>query len=398
MLIGLVGKPSVGKSTFFKAMTLAEVEIANYPFTTIAPNKGAGHARLECVDKEFKVQCNPSKGFCMNHYRFVPVELMDVAGLIEGSYQGLGKGNEFLNDIREADALIHVVDISGSTNEKGEPVNPLSHDPTKDIKFLEYELDMWYLGILKKGWGKFTRTIKQENQDIKKAIAKQLSGLKVNELMVQHSINELNLIHHPMEWSEDDLFNLARELRKLTKPTVIAANKIDVPGSKLNLEKAREKYKEYKIIPCSADAEIALKEAAKNKLIEYVPGDKDFKVINDSKLNDRQIKALEFIRKNVLEEYGSTGVQEVLDKAVFDLLGYIAIFPGGLNKLEDSKGRILPDCFLMKKDATALDFAFALHTDIGDNFIKAIDVKTKRVVGKDHKLKHRDVVEIAVKK
>ena len=216
--------------------------------------------------------------------------------------------------------------------------------------------------------------------------------------MVQHSINELNLIHHPMEWSEDDLFNLARELRKLTKPTVIAANKIDVPGSKLNLEKAREKYKEYKIIPCSADAEIALKEAAKNKLIEYVPGDKDFKVINDSKLNDRQRKALEFIRKNVLEEYGSTGVQEVLDKAVFDLLGYIAIFPGGLNKLEDSKGRILPDCFLMKKDSTALDFAFALHTDIGDNFIKAIDVKTKRVVGKDHKLKHRDVVEIAVKK
>ncbi len=398
MLIGLVGKPSSGKSTFFKAMTLADVEIASYPFTTIAPNRGAGHVKLECVDKEFNVQCNPSKGYCLNHYRFVPVELLDVAGLVPDAHLGKGKGNQFLDDLRQADVLIHIVDISGSTNEKGESVPALTHDPRKDVKFLEYELDMWYLGILKKGWEKFARTIKQENQDVKKALAKQLSGLKVTEEMVQDCIRDLNLVHHPIDWSEEDLFKLAKELRKLTKPTIIAANKIDVPGSRLNFDRVKEEFKDYIIIPCSAESEVALKEAAKSNLIDYIPGSNDFKILNESKLNDKQKKALQFIKENILKEYGSTGVQETLDKAVFELLGYIAIFPGGVNKLEDSKGRILPDCFLLKKDATALDFAYALHTDIGNNFIKAIDVKNKRVVGKDYKLKHRDVIEIAVKK
>jgi len=109
MLIGLIGKPSVGKSTFFKAMTLAEVEIANYPFTTISSNRGAGHVKIECIDKEFNVQCEAREGYCLNHFRFVPVELIDVAGLIEGSHKGLGRGNEFLDDISEVS-----FDVSGT--------------------------------------------------------------------------------------------------------------------------------------------------------------------------------------------------------------------------------------------------------------------------------------------
>src|SRR3989344_8854087 len=239
MLIGLIGGPSKGKSTFFKAATLAEVEIHPRPFTTIKSTEGEAYVKVDCAEKEFNVKCNPRHGFCINGKRFVPFKLMDVPGLIKDAHLGRGMGNAFLDDLNEADALIHVIDISGSTDEEGKPVPAFSYNPENDIKFLETELDYWYLRILKKGWEKFSRTIKQENQDIKKALTKQLSGLRVTETIVQKSIKELNLIHQPTEWSEEDLLNLATSLRKATKPIVIAANKIDVPGAKLNFEKIK---------------------------------------------------------------------------------------------------------------------------------------------------------------
>lgn len=395
MFVGIVGKPSCGKSTFFKAATLAEVEIANYPFTTIKPNHAIGFVKVDCVDKEFQKQCNPREGFCMHGWRFVPVDLMDVAGLVPGAHKGLGMGNQFLDDLRQADALVHVIDISGSVNEKGEPVEPLSYDPANDVKFLEEELDMWYLGIMRKGWERFARTVMQEKGSIARAIGKQLSGLKVTEEMAEDVIKNLGLgIEHPDRWSEDELKSIAVELRKLTKPIIIAANKIDIPGADKKYEEVKERFPDYIIIPCSAESELALREAARNRLIDYVPGDRSFKILEPGKLNDKQQKALEFIQKNVLDCFGSSGVQTVLDKAIFDLLRYIAIFPGGVNKLEDQHGNVLPDCFLLPDGSTALDFAFRIHTDIGNKFIRAIDVKTKMTVGKEHRLKHRDVVEI----
>ena len=391
MLIGLCGKPSVGKSSFFKAATLAEAAIASYPFTTLKSQEGIGFVRVECADKQFNTQCTPRFGYCINHVRFVPIKILDVPGLIEGSHKGLGMGNQFLSDLNEADALIHIIDISGSTNEKGELVKPLSHDPIKDVEFLENELDMWYYQIMKKKFEVFAKTTK-ENQNIKKAFSAQLSGLRVTEDMVEKSIKKLNLIHHPKEWSEDDLKSLSKELRKLSKPMIIAANKIDVEGSEFNLKRLKEKYKDYAIIPCSADSELALKEAAKNNLIKYVPGSNSFEIIG--KLSEKQKNALEFIKKNVLLKYDSTGVQDVIDYTIFNLLKYIAIFPGGVNKLQDSEGHILYDCFLLKENSTALDFAYAIHTDLGKNFIRAINVKAKQTIGKDYKLKNLDVIEI----
>jgi len=391
MIIGLVGKPSAGKSTFFKACTLAEVEIANYPFTTIEPNQGVGFVRVDCVDKEFDKQCNPRFGYCINGTRFVPVELIDVAGLVPGAHEGKGRGNQFLDDLRQADVLIHVVDISGSVNENGEPVEVLSYDPAKDIKFLEIEIDMWYLAILRKGWLKFARQVQQEKQDIKKALAKQLSGLKVDEDMVQESMKELDLGEDPTTWSEEDLKSLATSFRRKTKPIIIAANKIDIPGAEKNFERIKNEFKDYIVVGCSAEAELALKEAAKKNLIDYVPGENSFEIKGE--IDEKQENALKFIKESVLDKFGSSGVQEILDKAVFDLLGYIAIFPGGGN-LTDKDGNVLPDCFLLKGGSTALEFAYSLHTDIGDKFVKAVDYKTKKVIGKDHKLKHRDVIEI----
>ena len=398
MLIGLVGKPSAGKSTFFKASTLAETAIASYPFTTLKSQEGVAYVKVECVDSFFNVQCNPRFGFCLSHKRFVPIKLMDVPGLIEGSHTGAGMGLDFLNDIREADVLIHVIDISGSTNAKGESVPALTHDPGKDIEFLDFELNMWYYQILKKGWDKFARQVKQEKASIIKALHKQLSGLKVTEQHVEDSIKNLKLnIDNSEGWTDKDLMNLATELRHKSKPTIIVANKIDIEGSEKNLEKVKKDFPNYKIIPCSADSELALRESLKKEFIKYIPGSNTFEIISNN-LNEKQINALKFIKKEVLEKYGNTGVQDLLDSAIFDLLEYIAVFPGGMHNLKDKDGRTLPDCLLLPSGSTALDFAFKIHTDIGNNFIKAFDVKKRIVIGKEHKLNNLDVIEIATRK
>ena len=396
MIIGVVGKANVGKSTFFKAATLAEVEIADYPFATIKPNTGVGYVKVACAEQDFKVKCNPREGFCIQGQRFVPVQMIDVAGLVPGAHAGKGMGNQFLDDLRQADVLIHVIDVAGSTNEKGEPVTPGSYNPANDIAFLEVELDMWYLGILKKGWERFARQVMQEKQQIAIALGKQLSALKVTEEMIEEVIGQLQLDpSKPDAWSEEDLKAIAVELRKRTKPMIIACNKIDMPHAAENFARLENEFPDHMLIACSAESELALREAAKHELIEYIPGEGSFTV--KEAMNEKQQQGLDFIQKNVLEKFGSTGVQQVLDSAVFDLLKYIAIFPGGIGKLQDAEGNVLPDCFLMPPGSTALSFAYAIHTDLGDNFIKAMDVKKKLPKGKDHVLHHGDVLEIMTK-
>jgi ribosome-binding ATPase len=390
MLLGLVGKPSCGKSTFFKAATLADVLIASYPFATIEANHGMGYVRVDALCKELNVKCNPRTGFCTGETRFVPVELMDVAGLVEGASEGKGLGNKFLDDLRQADLFIQIVDISGTTDIEGKEG---SGNPIDDVRMLEAELNKWYEGIFSKVWEKLSRTIQTTKQNFSEAVAKQFSGLRVDEEDVKSVLIKLKLDpEKPHDWTDEDLSNFTRTLRLITKPMLIAANKVDKLGAKENLEKLKEEFPEALIIPCSADAELSLRQAANAELINYTQGDPNF-TINEEKINEKQKTALESIQKNVLDVFGSTGVQEVLDRAVFEFLKYVAIFPAG-SKLADSKGNVLPDCFLLPAGSTALDFAYHLHTDIGDKFVKAMDVRTKQPVGKDHPLKHRDGIEI----
>jgi len=399
MIVGVVGKANVGKSTFFKAATLSEVEIANYPFATIKPNSGIGYVQIEDAAKQFGKTSNPREGFVLGDKRFVPMQLIDVAGLVPGAHEGKGMGNQFLDDLRQADVLIHVVDISGSTNDKGEPVEPGTHDPAKDIKFLEEELDFWILRLMKKGWDKFSRSVQQTHSKVHKAIASHLVGLGVTEDLVEEVIDNSNLTDKSiLEWDDNDLLKIGSIIRNKTKPMIIACNKIDVKGAEENFQRIKEEFPDYILIRCSSESELALREAAKHELMNYIPGENNFEIKDESKLSDKQKTALGFIKTNILDKYQTTGVQQILDKAIFDLLKYIAIFPGGVNKLEDQNGNVLPDCFLMPENTTALDFAYRLHTDFGDKFIRAIDVKTKMTVGKEHKLKHGDILEIVADK
>jgi len=393
MIIGVVGKPSSGKSTLFNAATMQDVPMASYPFTTIEANKAIGFVRVECVDKEFNTQCNPRHGFCHNHIRFVPVELIDVAGLVPGAHEGKGRGNQFLSDLSRANVLIHVVDASGSTNERGENVPMGSHDPCEDVLFLEEEIDLWVFGILEKNWAKIARTPYESKSQLITALTQNLSGIGAKEQQVEEMLSELNLTDKKLSsWNEEEKKNFTKRFREKSKPIVVAANKMDLPSAKENIEKMKKKFPEKIIIPCSGISELTLKRAAKDGSIDYGQGEDHFEV--KSELNEKQQKGLEYIKTHVLDVFSGTGVQEILEKAVFGLLKYMAIFPGGTKGLGDKDGNILPDCWLLPKGSTALNFAFAVHTDIGEKFIRAIDVKTKQMIGKDHLLKHRDVIEV----
>ncbi|MEK6821121.1 MAG: redox-regulated ATPase YchF [archaeon] len=393
MLIGIVGKPSAGKSTFFSAATMVDVARAAYPFTTIEPNRGVGFVRVACADVDFNVQCNPRSGFCVNHTRFVPVELLDVAGLVPGAHEGKGLGNKFLDDLRQADVLIHVVDASGSTNEKGEAVAAGSHDPCKDVRFLEEELELWMLGILNNNWGKFGRAPLANKTQVIDAISKGLSGLGISDLHVDKALSLSRLSEKKLpSWDDADKIVFIRSLRGISKPIVIAANKSDLPHAKENVEKLRAAFPQLLILPCAAEAELTLKKADKAGIIEYVPGAEDYKI--KGTLSEAQEKGLSYIKEKVVQPLKGTGVQHVLDETVFKSLGYIAVFPGGTKGLVDSQGRTMPDCYLMPPHSTTLNFAFRLHTDFGNHFIKAINVKTRMLLGKDHELQNRDVIEI----
>ena len=395
VLIALIGKTNTGKSCVFKALTLADVEISDRVFTTIKPNHAVGFVKTECPEEKAKSRCRPNQGYCKDGKRFIPIELLDVAGLVPGAHLGKGLGNQFLDDLRQADAFIHVIDISGSSNENGEPVERGTYDPANDIRFLEEEIGYWFFGLLKKNWEKFSKEVEMQKRDLVESLVKQFSGLKVTEEHIKKALETAGLLKDsPSQWSDDDLRKFAFELRKLSKRMIIAANKIDIPSSEGNLERLRKEFPEYEIIPCSAESELALKEADKRGLVKYTPGERNFEILKESELSDKQKHALEFV-KGLLAKHGSTGVQECLDKAVFELLNYIVVYPvANINKLTDSKGNVLPDAILVPKGTKLKEFASKVHTDFADKFIGGIDFETKRKLGADYEVKDGEIIEI----
>ncbi len=393
-LLGVIGKPNTGKSTFFSAATLAAAEIANYPFTTIKPNRGVGYVRTPCVHPEFKVQDNPNNSLCLNGVRLVPVELIDVAGLVPGAWEGRGLGNQFLDEIFRADALVHVVDASGGTDCEGRVCKPGEHDPLEDVKFLEHEITMWMAAILKKEWPKIARTAEVDKKGMYAPLEERLSGLGIKRHHIFEATRKAGLnAEKPTTWSDEDFEKFVDTLRKISKPMLIVANKIDVPTAEANVE--RLKKLDYTVIPCCSEAELALRRAAEKQLIDYKPGDADFKITHPEKLSPNQIRALETIKEKILMKNGSTGVQEAINTAYFKLLNMITVYPvEDVEHLANHNGKVLPDAYLIPQGTTAHQFAYIIHTELGESFLFAVDARDKRRIGEDAVLKDRDIISI----
>lgn len=397
-LVGLVGKANVGKSTFFAAATLKPVEIANFPFTTIKANRGVGYLRTPCVCHEFKVKDMPNNSACIDGVRLVPIDLIDTPGLIRGAHEGKGLGNQFLDEVRRADALIVVCDAAGSTDQSGHSCAPGSHDPIDDIKLFEEEFDAWLYSILIKDWERLARTAEMKHEEIWKHIDEKVNGLGITRSNIQNACERAKI--NPFkaaQWTKTELHSFCTELRKASKPLIIAANKADKEPAPQNIEKI--KAAGYMVIPTCAEAELALRRAAESGLVKYTPGDKDFTIPQPEKLNPNQLKALESVRERVFKKWGGTGLQNAINEAFYGLLDMITVFPvEDAEKLTDSKGRVLPDCFLVPKGTTARQFASVVHTDLAKSFLFAVDARTKRRLGEAQVLKDKDVIQIVAAK
>lgn len=395
MKIGLVGKPNVGKSTFFAAATSAEAAIGNYPFTTIEANHGVGYVRVADPGPSFGVTSTPRHGSVAGPTRYVPVELVDVAGLVPGAHEGRGLGNKFLSDLAQADALIHVVDAAGATDAEGNVLPQRGHDPLADVKFLEDEVDWWIEGLLEDGWDRMAKRVQMEGRKVEAAIAEKLSGIGISEVAAAKGLREAGLAgKKPTELEATGLLALARTLRRASKPLVVALNKADLVDAAA-LAKLEAGIKEPHV-RTSAQSELALQKAAKAGLVEYHAGEKSFTA--KGALSPAQAKGLDYIRDHVMVPLGGTGVAAALETAVFQLLHRIPVFPvEDESKLTDKEGRVLPDCHLVVPGTTARQLAYKVHTDLGEHFIRAIDCRTKRAIGHDHVLAPGDVVKIVAK-
>jgi ribosome-binding ATPase YchF (GTP1/OBG family) len=330
----------------------------------------------------------------MDGIRLIPVELIDCAGLVPGAWQGRGLGNQFLDEIRKADALVHVVDAAGGTDSEGRLVKPGSHDPLEDARFLETEITMWLMQILKRDWPKLARTAESEAGDLYAMLEERLSGLAIKRAHIFEAVRKSGLnAEKPTVWSEEDLVKFLGMLRKIAKPMLLAGNKIDLETAEQNVE--RLKTLKYTVVPCCAEAELALRRAAEKGWTDYKPGDCNFNVLKPEGLTDAQKKALQTIKEKILMKFGSTGVQDAINAAYFKLLNMIVVYPvEDIEKLSDHKGNVLPDAYVIPYGTTARQLAYIIHTELGEGFIYAVEAREKKRIGEDHVLKDRDVISI----
>jgi ribosome-binding ATPase len=383
LTLALAGKPNCGKSTFFRAATMAHAEIANYPFTTINPNFGVGYVRTKCACTELKTRCS----HCIDGSRFVGVNLIDVAGLVPDAHKGKGLGNQFLDHLRQADAILHIIDASGGTDSEGNPVGAGNHDPAEDVKFLGFEMTMWVYGILEKHWTRISRQSQGKGAAIQQGIAETFTGLGITTEDVRDVELKLrlDLVHASME----DLVPLCAEIVKISKPMLVIGNKFDETPEALRTKLAGEK-----VFFASAASELALRNAAAANVIRYLPGDEEFRVVNGDTLSPAQKAGLAKIA-DVMKQCKGTGVQQAINRAVFELLDMIVVYPvEDENHYCNKQGDVLPDAFLMKKGSTPHDLAFQVHTDIGKGFLYAIDARTKMRIKENHPLKDGDIIKI----
>lgn len=394
--IGLIGKTNTGKTTFFNSATLSAAEISNYPFTTKQPNIGNAHAITLCVHKEFELQDAPKNSRCIDGWRFIPIELVDLPGLIKGAWEGKGLGNQFLSIAAQSDALLHVVDASGSIDASGRIAEPGSGDPVADIADIEEEMVMWYLKLFEANRDKISRAISSAGMDTIPAITEVFRGIGVREEHVKLALEQNKLgDSKPSDFGQQETKDFCWSLRDISKPSLIVANKVDLPTATDNFNRLREEYKDVIVIPASADAELTLRRAESRGVIRYIPGDERFEINDQTKLNDKQKWALNFIRKDILGEYMRTGVQFAINVAVFKLLKMNAVYPvADAQNFADKHGNVLPDVYLMRSGSTVEDLGREIHSELAKGILYAIDGRDGLRLPVNYQLKDRDVLSI----
>jgi len=393
--IGLIGKTNTGKTTFFNSATLSSEEISSYPFTTKSPVSGVAHAISLCVHPEFKIQDHPNNSKCLDGWRYIPIELIDLPGLIKDAWKGKGLGNQFLSIAAQSDALLHVVDASGGIDSSGKITEVGTGDPVSDFADIEEELVMWYHKILEGNRDKISKLI-ETGTDIVDAITDLYRGIGVNKIHVKDALLKTDL--EEKNFNDFDMIDSKKftsHLRKISKPTLIVANKVDVEGADKNFDRLRERYNDSIVIPVSGDSEFSLRRAEQKGLIKYSPGSEQFEIIRSDELNEKQINALDFIKKGIMGEYMRTGVQFAINVAVFKLLKMNSIYPVADEKnLSDKKGRVLPDLILLKDGATINDLAKEIHSDLTKGLLYGKDLRYKLRLPVDYQLRDRDVVSL----
>jgi len=393
--IGIIGKTNTGKTTFFNSATLSSTEISSYPFTTKKPETAIANAITLCVHMEFNVQDEPNNSKCVDGWRYIPIELIDLPGLIKDAWKGKGLGNQFLSIAAQSDALLHVVDCSGSIDSTGKITEPGSGDPVSDFADIEEELVMWYQKILEGNRDKMSKNLKSGADPID-AFTELYMGIGVKKTHVKQALKITNLEEKEFDdFDSRDTKEFAKILRKISKPTLIVANKIDIPGADKNFNRLRERYNEVITVPASADSELTLRRAEQQELIKYAPGSEQFEIIHSEKLNDKQRDALDFIKKDIMGEYMRTGVQFAINVTVFKLLKMNAVYPvANEDTLADKKGRILPDLILLKDGATVKDLANEIHTTLSKGLLHAKDLRYSLRLPTHYQLRDRDVISL----
>ena len=393
--IGLIGKTNTGKTTFFNSSTLSSDEISTYPFTTKKSSTSIGYAITLCVHPEFNVIDNPNNSKCKDGWRYIPIELIDLPGLLKDSWKGKGLGNQFLSIASQSDALLHVVDASGSIDSSGRIAEVGSGDPVSDFADIEEELNMWYQKIFEGNRDKLKKIVESDN-DQTNALTQLYQGMGVKKSHVKEALRITQLEEKIIEnYDIKDSKKFSTELRRISKPTLIVANKIDVKGASKNFQRLRERYNDMIVIPASADSELSLRRAEQSELIKYSPGSEQFDILRTNDLNQKQRDALDFIKSDIMGEYMRTGVQFAINVTVFKLLKMNSIYPVTIpEKLSDKKGRVLPDLILLKDGSTIVDLAKEIHSDLTKGLLYAKDLRYNLRVPTNYQLRDRDVISL----
>ena len=393
--VGIIGKTNTGKTTFFNAATSSTSEVSTYPFTTKKPNVATGHVQTLCVCREMDVKDNPRNSTCVDGWRFIPIEIIDLPGLIKGAFSGRGLGTQFLNVVAQADALLHLVDASGSIDSEGKITHPGMGNPILDVYDIEEEMILWFKVAVDRALQRIKKkTFK--GGSFTKPLAKELAGIGVRLEHVSTALEQSKLGEKlPKEWKDEDSRTFSEALRLVSRPTLIVANKMDLGYSERNFEKLREEFKSQLVVPVCSEAEVALNRAVKKGFIEYVPGEETFRVVDATRLTKDQSWALAYVQQKVMTKWMRTGVEFALNSAVFKLLGMNAVYPVEDSKnLSDRKRNILPDAYLVPKGYVAKDLAKEIHSELAAKMLHAIDARTGVRLPQDYELRDRDIISI----